>query len=73
MLDMMSRITIFSKIDICVCPGDEWKTTFKMKDGMTHKIDGFVLQDVYLFLSRSYAYHKPLLENFLFGNCMSMF
>jgi len=39
MLDMMSSVTIFSKIksvyhQICILPGDEWKTVFEMKDGL---------------------------------------
>jgi len=39
MLDMMSSATIFSKINlksdyhqIHICPRDEWKTAFKVKD-----------------------------------------
>jgi len=39
MLDMMSGATSFSKIDLKsdyhlnqICPGDEWKIAFKMKE-----------------------------------------
>jgi len=41
MLDMMCRVTIFSKIDfksdyhqICIRLGDKWKIAFKTEDGL---------------------------------------
>lgn len=34
LMDCLSGAKYFSKIEVCIREGDEWKTTFKTKDGL---------------------------------------
>jgi len=46
------------------CP-DFHDIYIKLKDGMTHEINGFILQDGYLFLSRKLCIPQTSLREFL--------
>jgi len=59
------------KTEYELCP-DFHDIYAELKDGTTREVDGFVLHDVYLFLSRKLCILRIFLREFLFGNCISV-
>ncbi|GJR45653.1 putative nucleotidyltransferase, ribonuclease H [Tanacetum coccineum] len=81
LLDQISGATIFTKLDlksgyyqICLWPGDEWKTAFKMRDGLPLIMKFVVLYfDDILIYSASFSKHVTHMRQFLTLLCKDSF